>query len=188
MNVFSTLGTTVPTGGNFICLTGIVTPAEEIGIIQRGNFRLVGLGGNVIATLTSAGPNLAFLTGRLVTVCGLNEGVIEGVRSVRVTQVLSAQVSPVPFGQNLDLRTLLLLSLLSGAGRINPNLLLLLFLSGQFGGFGGGFGKFGKASPFSKFGKTNPFLTAGAGLGTGLGAFGGLGTTAVTPGATTTGV
>lgn len=124
--------------GNFICLTGVVRRAEEIGIIQRGTHRLVDLSGNLLAALRSDQVNLTALEGRFVTVCGINEGQIEGVTSLRVTQVLPANVPgtfPAPQPQ-LDLRLLILLILLSNPALLrgfNLNLLLALLFGGGLG-------------------------------------------------------
>lgn len=109
-----TAGGTV--AGQFVCLTGIIRRAEEIGIIQRGTHRLVDLSGRVIAALRSDQVNLFGLEGQFVTVCGISEGRIEGVLSLRVTQVLPANVpgfTPQPF---VDFRLLLLLLFLASLG------------------------------------------------------------------------
>ncbi len=124
-------------GTAFTCLTGFIRRAEPVGFIQRGTHRLIDVNGNVIASLRSTQVNLSALEGRFVTVCGFSEGQIEGVLSLRVTEVfpvVSPPVTPVP---QIDLRTLLLLILLT-----NPNLLrglrtdlllILLLSTGLFG-------------------------------------------------------
>jgi len=125
------------TDGGVICRTGFIRRAEPIGIIQRGTHRLVDVNGNVIASLRSDRVNLFALEGRFVTVCGFDEGRIEGVLSIMVTQVFpvgAPTVTPVP---QVDLRTLLLLILLTNPNLlrgIRPDLLLALLLSsGLFG-------------------------------------------------------
>jgi hypothetical protein len=62
--------------GAFVCRTGIIRRAEEIGIIQRGTHRLFDVAGNLIASLQSTQVNLFALEGRFLTVCGTSEGVI----------------------------------------------------------------------------------------------------------------
>ncbi len=72
---------------NLTCLSGFVVPAEQIGFIQRGTHRLIGVNGQVLASLRSNTIDLNALVGRFVTVCGVSEGVIEGVLSLNVTVV-----------------------------------------------------------------------------------------------------
>jgi hypothetical protein len=74
-------------GARMICLTGFIRRAEAIGFIQRGTHRLVDRGGNVVAILRGDQVNLFALEGRLALVCGIDEGVIEGFRSVLVRTV-----------------------------------------------------------------------------------------------------
>lgn len=108
--MFTTTTTVGTTTGGTVCLTGVVRRAEEIGIIQRGTHRLVDAQGNVIAALRSDTVSLAALEGQFVTVCGVNEGRIEGVLSIRVTQAFPAfspGFTPVPV-QRIDPRILLL--------------------------------------------------------------------------------
>lgn len=82
----------------FRCLTGLVVPAEQIGIIQRGTHRLLDANGRVIAALRSDVVNLNALVGQNAIVCGLDEGQIEGVTSLNVTQAF-----PIQFGTPLQL-------------------------------------------------------------------------------------
>ncbi|MGE5676204.1 MAG: hypothetical protein ACM3XM_20375 [Mycobacterium leprae] len=70
------------------CLSGTVRPAPEIDFIQRGTHRLVNDYGAVVATLSAKQVNLTDWVGQSVTVCGIDEGIIEGVHSLQVTQVL----------------------------------------------------------------------------------------------------
>lgn len=112
--------------GQFVCLTGIIRRAEEIGIIQRGTHRLVDLSGRVVAALRSDQVNLFSLEGQFVTVCGISEGRIEGVLSLLVTQVLPANVPTAPPQPFIDFRLLLFLLLLLSLG----------FPIGQPGGLG----------------------------------------------------
>jgi hypothetical protein len=159
-------GATVPRGAT-ICLTGTIARAEPIGIIMRGTHRLLDATGRIIAALQSNVVNLFALEGRFLTVCGIDEGVIEGVRSILVTQVFQPGAptpAPAPPPAQLDLRTLLLFLLLTQPGLlrgIRPEILLaILFGLGQFGAPGlGALGK--QAAP-------------------GLGAFGAPGTTGLT--------
>jgi hypothetical protein len=72
-----------------ICLTGFIRRAEAIGFIQRGTHRLVDRSGNVVAILRGDQVNLFALEGRLALVCGIDEGMIEGFRSVLVRRVLA---------------------------------------------------------------------------------------------------
>lgn len=138
--------TTTTLRANFVCLTGVVRRAEEIGFIQRGTHRLVDLQGRVIAALRSNQVNLTALEGQFVTVCGISEGRIEGVLSILVTQAQSAlqpTTPPVFPPQQIDLRTLLLLLLLTGQLQLNP-LIISILLGGRFGTTGlGGQGTFG---------------------------------------------
>ncbi|HYF92148.1 MAG TPA: hypothetical protein VD969_07860 [Symbiobacteriaceae bacterium] len=76
------------TAFRFSCLTGFIRRAEEVGFLQRGTHRLVAADGRVIATLSSTVVDLTALEGQFRTVCGFDEGEIEGVTSLRVTQVL----------------------------------------------------------------------------------------------------
>jgi hypothetical protein len=104
---------------SFACLTGFVRRRTGLDIFQRGTHLLVDASGRVIAVLRSSQVNLFALEGRFVTVCGVNEGQIEGVTSLLVTQVIGANVPGTTLPpQQIDLRTLLLLLLLT-----NPNLL-----------------------------------------------------------------
>lgn len=110
------LGQVIPqiaSGTAFTCLTGFIRRAEPIGFIQRGTHRLIDVNGNVIASLRSTQVQLSALEGRFVTVCGFSEGQIEGVLSLRVTEVfpvVSPTITPLP---QIDLRMLLLALLLS---------------------------------------------------------------------------
>jgi hypothetical protein len=166
-------GTTAPVilGGQTgtrttICLTGIVRRAEEVGIIQRGTHRLIDLSGNVIAALRSNQVNLFALEGQFVTVCGINEGRIEGVLSIFVTQAFRANVPGTvpPFPGQLDLRTLLLFILFTQPQLLRgirlDILLALLFGGGLFGLPGAGAGTAFGAQPFgaAQFG-AQPFGT-----------------------------
>lgn len=91
---------TVP-AGQFTCLTGFVTPRPAIGIPFAGTHLLVGLGGQVIASLDSATVNLDALSGQFVTLCGISRGEIEGITSIAVTSAFASPfgISPlqVPF-------------------------------------------------------------------------------------------
>ncbi len=169
-------GTTAPVtvsaavSGGLICRTGFIRRAEPIGFIQRGTHRLVDLSGRVIAALRSNRVNLFALEGQFLTVCGIDEGVIEGVRSILVTQVFPAGART---GQ-LDLRTLLLFQLFANPGVLrflNPALLFLL-LGSPFGfgkGTSLGLTGLGAAAPGTTFG-------LGGGIGTQLALQAGLGT------------
>lgn len=100
----------------FRCLTGFIVRREQIGFLQRGSHRLVAANGRVLATLSSDRVNLFALEGQFRTVCGIDEGEIEGVTSLRVTQVLPAgnAVVILPLSiRPINLRTLLLLLLRS---------------------------------------------------------------------------
>jgi hypothetical protein len=135
---FSTVTTT--SSVSFACLTGFVQRRPPVTIFQRGTHLLLDVNGNVIATLRSNQVNLASFEGRFVTVCGINEGQIEGVTSLLVTQVLSANVpGTTPFPGQVDLRLLLLLLLLTNPNLLstNPQLLQILLLSGILGGVAG---------------------------------------------------
>lgn len=81
----------------FACLSGIIQRAEEVGFLQRGTHRLVSATGQVLATLRSNQVNLFALEGQFRTVCGFDEGEIEGVRSLLVTQVLPPNLGPTFF-------------------------------------------------------------------------------------------
>ena len=81
----------------FTCLTGIIRRAEEVGFLQRGTHRLVAANGQVIATLSSTMVDLTALEGQFRTVCGFDEGVIEGVTSLQVTQVMPANAGGLMF-------------------------------------------------------------------------------------------
>ena len=102
-------GTAVSGGVRFLCLTGYVMPAEEIGFLQRGTHRLVAADGRVLATLSSDQVDLIALEGQWSSVCGIDEGEIEGVPSLRVTQAVpvgtATILQPLPF-QQFDLRTM----------------------------------------------------------------------------------
>ncbi|HWI52078.1 MAG TPA: hypothetical protein VNT01_08040 [Symbiobacteriaceae bacterium] len=102
-------GTTVSGGVRFLCLTGYVMPAEQIGFLQRGTHRLVAADGRVLATLSSDQVDLSALAGQWSTVCGIDEGEIEGVPSLQVTQAMPAgsalTLQHMPF-QQIDLRTM----------------------------------------------------------------------------------
>lgn len=67
-----------------ICLTGLIRRAEAFGFIQRGTHRLVDWRGNIVAILHGDQVNLFALEGRLALVCGIDEGMIEGFRSLLV--------------------------------------------------------------------------------------------------------
>lgn len=121
------------TGSNFICLTGFVRRRAQVDIFQRGTHRLVDRNGNVVAILRSDRVNLNNLEGQFVQVCGINEGQIEGVTSLLVTQVFAANVPSVtpPPPSQVDLRTLLILLLLTNPNLlrgINPGILFTLLL------------------------------------------------------------
>lgn len=77
----------------FRCLTGRILPAEQVGIFQRGTHRLVDASGRVLATLSSDVVNLTALEGQPAIVCGIDEGQIEGVTSLRVTQATPIQTT-----------------------------------------------------------------------------------------------
>ncbi|BDG60928.1 hypothetical protein [Caldinitratiruptor microaerophilus] len=87
--------------GQFTCLTGFVTRRPAIGIPFAGTHLLVGLGGQVIASLESTIVNLEALVGQFVTLCGVSRGEIEGVTAVNVTSAFASPfgISPlqVPF-------------------------------------------------------------------------------------------
>jgi hypothetical protein len=86
---------------SFRCLTGRVVPAEQVGFLQRGTHRLLGANGQVMATLRSDTVNLNALVGQPAIVCGIDEGEIEGVTSLNVTQAAPFQTNmmmqPMPF-------------------------------------------------------------------------------------------
>jgi hypothetical protein len=82
--------TTLTTTTNLRCLSGIIVRAEPFGFIQRGTHRLLNTSGQVIAALRSDVVNLTQFEGQFRTVCGMDEGQIEGVTSLLVTQVLPA--------------------------------------------------------------------------------------------------
>lgn len=101
----------------FRCMTGFIVRAEEFGFIQRGTHRLVTRDGRVLASLSSNRVNLFALEGQLRTVCGFDEGEIEGVVSLRVTQVLPVNVPgtfPPPTDGGINLALILLLLILGG--------------------------------------------------------------------------
>lgn len=77
----------------FRCLTGRVMPAEQVGFLQRGTHRLVDASGRVLATLRSDTVNLNALVGQPAIVCGIDEGQIEGVTSLNVTQAAPFQLN-----------------------------------------------------------------------------------------------
>lgn len=87
--------------GQFTWLTGFVTRRPAIGIPFAGTHLLVGLGGQVIASLESTTVNLDALVGQFVTLCGISRGEIEGVTSIAVTSAFASPfgISPlqVPF-------------------------------------------------------------------------------------------
>jgi hypothetical protein len=106
---------TTTTSTNFRCLSGFIVRAEPIGFIQRGTHRLLNASGQVIAALRSDVIDLTQFEGQFRTVCGLDEGQIEGVTSLLVTQVLPVNVPggvPAPQPSPIDLRLLLLVLLL----------------------------------------------------------------------------
>ncbi|MDF2630036.1 MAG: hypothetical protein K0R39_3867 [Symbiobacteriaceae bacterium] len=81
----------------FRCLTGRVIPREQVGIFQRGTHRLVDANNRVLATLASDTVNLYALEGQGAIVCGIDEGQIEGVTSLRVTQAVPIQFAMQQF-------------------------------------------------------------------------------------------
>lgn len=106
----------------FRCLTGQVVPAEQVGILQRGTHRLLGANGQVLATLRSDTVNLNALVGQPAIVCGIDEGQIEGVTSLNVTQAS-------PFGTTMMTQPMPL--------QLDISSLMQSFQS-IWGGFGGG--------------------------------------------------
>lgn len=72
-----------------ICLAGFIRRAEAIGFIQRGTHRLTDDSGNVIAILHGDQVNLFSLEGRRALVCGIDEGMIEGFRSLLVVRAFA---------------------------------------------------------------------------------------------------
>lgn len=169
---------------SFTCLTGFVRRRPQIGIFQRGTHLLVDINGNVIATLRSNTVDLFGLEGRFVTVCGTNEGQIEGVTSLLVTQLLNVpSVTPVP-GQ-IDLRTLLVLLLLTNPNLFatNPQLLQFLLLIQLLGG-----GTLDTSLATSLGLGTSLGLSTSLGLGSLLGTSGSAGSTAGSSAGSVTGL
>lgn len=76
-----------------VCLNGVVQDRPPVGIPYAGTHLLVGPDGRVIASLASAQVNLPALVGRNVTLCGFNQGIIEGVPALAVVE---AEATPPP--------------------------------------------------------------------------------------------
>ena len=82
-----------------LCLNGTVVRAAPIDFIQRGTHRLIDASGRQIAILRSTTINLVQFEGLLVAVCGIFEGIIEGLQSILVSNVFispsSCPVQPI---------------------------------------------------------------------------------------------
>lgn len=163
--ISSAVPTTTTLALSVTCLTGFVRRAEPIGIVQRGTHRLIDINGRLIAVLRSNTVNLFGWEGQFVTVCGVDEGLIEGVRSLLVTQVFRANIPTTqPQPQQIDLRLLLLLLLTNpGLAQQLPQGLLFALLS-QSGLLGFGLG--GVGVPLQGFTGLGVSGLGTAGLGT----------------------